>query len=634
MKIKYSRFFFAASLNLILFQLAIGDGCFVSNNYDRDVFAPDQKVAISWDGSTETMILATKLQAGTIADFGWLIPIKATKQPEVTLGDMQVFYDLSDYFKSMREEIESQNARSASLSLDSEDVEVLEKKKLDVYDITVLKANEGKALAEWLKKNDFKLPKDGNETLNSYANENFFFIAVKLDLTNKYKAEISELGNNIKLIESVRNKVRKTDEAEKHVPDVVRAVINRKEYVYPIFEYIDEKEYERLKKIYTGEANSINESSRSIETICKVITDLKSGLATPLKISFKTDNPSFPLKISSINKGRVTITAYVLSNEPLTDKTGVLKIQKCIQTTAGFKSKINKYLPVSSSEWVAQLTFDGNSSDFKRDADFVQADQNSISKTEDKAEELYRAIRDGDIDKTKVLLKYFPNINHEILICSPLEYAVTSKQVKIAEYLISKGAQVNPMNFNQEFSVLTAAVMAEDINMIKLLVEKGANIDQSKALNFAAMGHNVEITRFLLKHGASANSMYAGSTALHEAIENGEIEIMKLLLENGANVNAKDELGETPLYSLMHIPYDNETPRLLLEYGADPNTSSKGKPLLSELAEVQNAEFAEMLIKKGADVNRKDINGDSALQIAIRNNNQVMINLLKKYGAK
>ena len=82
-----------------IYQPLFADGCFVTNNYGSDVYAPDQKVVISWDGKNQTMILSTKLQSDALADFGWIIPIKSKTKPRIKLGNIQVFHDLSDYFK-------------------------------------------------------------------------------------------------------------------------------------------------------------------------------------------------------------------------------------------------------------------------------------------------------------------------------------------------------------------------------------------------------------------------------------------------------------------------------------------------------------------------------------------------------
>jgi ankyrin repeat protein len=635
MRTGFRHLIISVAVSSFFYQTVLGDGCFVTNNYAQDVYAPDQKVTIAWDGSTEAMILATKLQSKTIADFGWLIPIKTSEQPQVTVGDMQVFYDLSDYFKSLRQEI--MKSHTAGLhEAEIPDIQVLERKRLDVYDITVLKAKDAKALADWLTQNSFKFPPDVNNTLEFYTNKDFFFIAVKIDLSNRYKDEIAGIGENrLKLIESVADKIRSPYANPEDIQNVVLAVLHNQQFDRRISDYISKEEYEGLQKEYVSKPNGAENLSKNIDIMCRVISDLKSGIASPLKISFRTSQPSFPLKISSINKGQVKVTAYVLSRKPLTDKASILKLEKCLQTTTGLKDKLSRYLPVDSTEWVSQLVFEGNSSAFTQDAYFGSVDQKLLNQANDKTEMLYRAIRDGDLEKTKTLLKDFPNINQSLLICTPLEYAVQSKQRAVAEYLISKGANVNPTDYFQEGPVLGVAVLSGDVNMIKLLVDKGADINAARALPAAVMMNNIKAVELFLKRGASVNLLdVGGNTPLHYAVEDGQIQMIKLLLGHGANIDAKNELDETPLHSLIHIPDNEETVKLLLDKGANPNTISRGTPLLNDAVDYGDEEMVKLLLEKGANVNSMDAKGNTPLQIAVKSNNQSMIQLLVKYGAK
>jgi ankyrin repeat protein len=641
MRTGFRHLIISVAVSSFFYQTVLGDGCFVTNNYGQDVYAPDQKVAIAWDGSIEVMILATKLQSKIIADFGWLIPIKASEQPQVTVGDMQVFYDLSDYFKSLRQEIKESQTLTAGHKAEIPDIQVLEKKKLDVYDITVLKAKDAKALADWLTQNSFKFPPDANSTLGFYTNQDFFFIAVKIDLSNRYKDEIASIGENkLKLIESVADKIRRPYANPEDIQNVVLAVLHNQQFDRSLSDYMSREEYEGLQKEYLSKSNGAEELPKSIDIMCKVISDLKSGIATPLKISFRTSQPTFPLKISSINKGEVKVTAYVLSHEPLTDKASILKLEKCLQTTTGIKEKLSRYLPVDSTEWVSQLVFDGNSYAFTQDAYFEPIEQKLLNLANDKTEMLYRAIRDGDLEKTKILLADFPNINQRLLICTPLEYAVQSKQRAVAEYLISKGANVNPTDYSQGGPILFPAILSGDMNMIKLLVDKGADINATSALTTAIIMDNIEAVKLFLEHGASVNSPdEVGTTALHHAVETGQIQMVKLLLEHGANIDAKDELDETPLHSFIHLPWlvePNllEVAKLLLDKGANPNTISHGKPLLNDAVDYREEEFVKLLLEKGANVNSKDAKGNTPLQIAVKSNKQSMIQLLMKYGAK
>ena len=58
----------------------------------------------------------------------------------------------------------------------------------------------------------------------------------------------------------------------------------------------------------------------------RILSELRQGIATPLKITFQPDEPFYPQKISSINNGTTYISVYVISPSPVTDKSGILRI--------------------------------------------------------------------------------------------------------------------------------------------------------------------------------------------------------------------------------------------------------------------------------------------------------------------
>ena len=59
----------------------------------------------------------------------------------------------------------------------------------------------------------------------------------------------------------------------------------------------------------------------------------------------------------------------------------------------------------------------------------------------------------------------------------------------------------------------------------------------------------------MLANSAATNVQDStGATPLHEAVRYGHKDIAKILLDAGANVNAKDNLGKTPI--LVIIPED------------------------------------------------------------------------------
>ncbi len=82
---------------ICLLPLTIADGGVFVPDYS-EVYAPSQKAAIFWDGTTETMILSTKISVDNLTNLAWVVPIPSKVKPEVDEGDIQIFYDLTDLF--------------------------------------------------------------------------------------------------------------------------------------------------------------------------------------------------------------------------------------------------------------------------------------------------------------------------------------------------------------------------------------------------------------------------------------------------------------------------------------------------------------------------------------------------------
>jgi ankyrin repeat protein len=137
---------------------------------------------------------------------------------------------------------------------------------------------------------------------------------------------------------------------------------------------------------------------------------------------------------------------------------------------------------------------------------------------------------------------------------------------------------------------------------IKKLIEKGENEKAQNLINsstvnildgedetpliYAALYNNINITSWLIEHGANANHQDRnGLSALHAAAIHGHIDIIKILLENGANVNVIDSYGNNPLWTATHYACLNVATKnnykiieILLENGSNPyNKNNYGK---------------------------------------------------------
>lgn len=128
------------------------------------------------------------------------------------------------------------------------------------------------------------------------------------------------------------------------------------------------------------------------------------------------------------------------------------------------------------------------------------------------------------------------------------------------------------------------------------------------------------------------NNNTRGESPLHIVIERKAFyreqcytKIVNLLISKGANINIVDNWGQTPLHYAAQMPYrkDNnkyqsEMALLLLSKGAIVDSIDKrGNTPLNLAAFLGNDKIVELLVKKGADVNKKGDMGCTPLLSAL-----------------
>jgi len=185
----------------------------------------------------------------------------------------------------------------------------------------------------------------------------------------------------------------------------------------------------------------------------------------------------------------------------------------------------------------------------------------------------------------------------------------------------------------------------ETLEIAKWLIKSGADVDlggETRPLETAAGGGNLELTKLLLKHKASVNG-----TALALAIrriggrldENptNRLAIIDLLLEGGADVNT-DSLVLTALQAAVYVQSLDLVSRLI-DLGADINALGGWGAMWCAIhfaAGGGSLEIAHLLLEKGADVNASSISlGEcqTALELAAKSGRLDMVQLLINAGA-
>ncbi len=176
-----------------------------------------------------------------------------------------------------------------------------------------------------------------------------------------------------------------------------------------------------------------------------------------------------------------------------------------------------------------------------------------------------------------------------------------------------------------------------DVDVVSVAVGGAiAVVEYSSELSKAIADEDVDLVRELLVKGANVNEKeesYSKITPLFVAVEQGNIEIVKLLLEFGAKVNARDSEKQTPLMRLD----DDATPELvelLLKYRAKIEAvDSQGNTALIIVADRVNVEVIEAFIDAGADINASNKEGKTVLMSAAESDNIGAVRTLLVAGA-
>ncbi|WP_310557261.1 ankyrin repeat domain-containing protein [Flavobacterium sp.] len=119
-----------------------------------------------------------------------------------------------------------------------------------------------------------------------------------------------------------------------------------------------------------------------------------------------------------------------------------------------------------------------------------------------------------------------------------------------------------------------------------------------------------------------------GFTALVLATYRGNNEVAKLLIESGADINSSSSMG-SPLMAAV-VKGNNEIAKILLEKKANPNLAdANGMTALIYAVQFQNVEILDLLLKYNANKSHKDKQGKTAFEYAAFSGNEKIINKLK-----
>jgi ankyrin repeat protein len=251
------------------------------------------------------------------------------------------------------------------------------------------------------------------------------------------------------------------------------------------------------------------------------------------------------------------------------------------------------------------------------------------------ADEFYVAIRGGDIEKVSTLIQGGADVNIRDRRgrATPLMHAAAYGTLDTMRLLLDKGADVNARNAGNATALMWAV---SDLAKVRLLLDRGADVNivsssGRTALFLAALSDgSAETVRLLLVNGANARVVDSRQmTTLVAAAYGNDAGTVRQLIEAGVDVNAADAvLGSTPLMNAARNG-NLEAVKLLLAKGANVNAVSGapseqvkngvinlGRFTPLTLAATGPVDVVKALIAGGAQVNATEVRGLTPLMAA------------------
>lgn len=303
---------------------------------------------------------------------------------------------------------------------------------------------------------------------------------------------------------------------------------------------------------------------------------------------------------------------------------------------------------------------------------------------------LHDAVAKAGLDEVRRTLKPWKSVDgvnrHGV---TPLGLAQRHRKLDVARFLLEQGASIQRTTpGGRQHDHFVEAVRQKQTEFVALFFERGDGLDVDRALEAAVANDDLEMMRLLLDKGASGRDalfqavaraprgpqrlravellLSRGTTppATHpdgRLLAEGTLYarprfdhgMLELLLKNGLPVNARNGSRHTLLYIASRLK-NVEAVRMLLAHGADANDGgtecspggscrAQFRTALHEAVHLPSTlgkyspemgrELVKQLVEHGARVDVGDPQGNTPLMVAVRDRNLVGVQALIEAGA-
>ncbi|WP_353273619.1 tetratricopeptide repeat protein [Wolbachia endosymbiont (group A) of Agelastica alni] len=248
------------------------------------------------------------------------------------------------------------------------------------------------------------------------------------------------------------------------------------------------------------------------------------------------------------------------------------------------------------------------------------------AKSKDDVTPLHKAVLRNDEKIVKLLIDEDADVNAKKSNgWTPLHLAAKNGNLEVVNALLEKGASVyDKTSSKYQFTPLHLAARNGHKEVVEALLAKNANINartryEFTPLHLAAGNGHLDVVQALLKNdqiiiNAETKDKF---TPLHLAAKSGHLSVIEALLAKSADINAQNKDGFTPLHLAALNGHAKIVNKLRENYKIDINArTTKGNTPLHLAAEKGHLEIVKALTEKGADIDIKNGDDNTASDLA------------------
>ncbi len=189
---------------------------------------------------------------------------------------------------------------------------------------------------------------------------------------------------------------------------------------------------------------------------------------------------------------------------------------------------------------------------------------------------------------------------------------------------------------SHQFKSLVTYLICSEVLLKKAKIG-AALVSESELLRdfvLASQSGDSDRVKGMIDSGIDLNGQIEDKTALMVASVKSDLTTLKILIEKGANLNVQSITAKTTALHFALNSSQSGTIKLLVEKGADLNIAdADGNPPLIYAVNKNLSEIVSLFLNKGANPNIKNKKGISALAIARSNGYKSIESLLLSKGA-